>query len=35
MNEGHKVISLGYLVLLSLNKAFTYLLTMLFENPNI
>ncbi len=27
MNEGHKFISLGYLVLPSLNKAFTYLLT--------
>ena len=26
MNEGHKFISLGYLVLPSLNKAFTYLL---------
>jgi hypothetical protein len=29
MNEGHKFISLGYLVLPSLNKAFTYLLTYL------
>ena len=30
MNEGHKFISLGYLVLPSLNKAFTYLLTISF-----
>jgi hypothetical protein len=30
MNEGHKFISLGYLVLPSLNKAFTYLLTSAF-----
>jgi hypothetical protein len=31
MNEGHKFISLGYLVLPSLNKAFTYLLTYLLN----
>ncbi len=31
MNEGHKFISLGYLVLPSLNKAFTYLLTKCFN----
>ena len=32
MNEGHKFISLGYLVLPSLNKAFTYLLTYLLTS---